>query len=239
MILTVIQPSYFPNLETLSRLLIADVAVWANSFLYTKHSTIHRTRIKTTNGVRWLTIPVTTKHRKYPAIVDVKIAPTQSWKAKHLKSLDLNYRNSPYYEYWEKDIQQLLMKDWIELDLLLYETTRFALECLRIKPRIIPGSQLAVVPTRSERVLTWLEQCNCNTYLVQKKDLELINHQMIEKQGARLLVHTFEHPIYHQLFDGFEKNLSALDLLFNEGGTAKSILASSIRKEDHVEFQTR
>ncbi len=45
-----------------------------------------------------------------------------------------------------------------------------------------------------------------------------------ESSGVRLDIQVFQHPIYRQVYEPFEPNLSALDLLLMEGPDALTIL---------------
>jgi hypothetical protein len=45
-----------------------------------------------------------------------------------------------------------------------------------------------------------------------------------EESGVRLEMQTFQHPVYRQVYEPFEPNLSALDLLLMQGPDALATL---------------
>ena len=92
-VLTVISPEYFPRISTLARVQAADVVIWADTFLFSKQTTMNRTRIKTVTGPEWLTVPV--MHQGKTRYHDVEIDPEHCWRHNHSRTLQVNYMNSP------------------------------------------------------------------------------------------------------------------------------------------------
>lgn len=224
--LTVIQPSYFPNIQTLCQVARADVVVWGDTFLYTKQNTINRTIIKSVTGAQWLTIPVLTKGKDRQSIRNVKIDPNHHWKNTHLKSLTVSYQNSPYYFFLADEIKKMIQQEWIDLDALLFQSTLFLCQKMRLKKEFIRSSTLPHVGDRSQRVLEWVKSCKCDTYLIHENDQQFIDRSIIEND-VQVEIFKFMHPHYHQLFETFFENTSGLDLLFNEGELSKSIISNS------------
>ena len=225
--MTVLQPGYFPSLGVLSRAAVSDVVVWADSFLYTKHATINRTRIKTAAGASWLTIPVLTKGAKNQAIREVVLDSRHHWRHTHLKSLEVSYQNSPYFYFFTEELQGLVHRESAKLNDLLLASTRFLFSKFRVNAKLIAGHQLPFIKDRSQRVVSWAKECGCDEYLVEKKDLAFIDSNVIFSAGVRIAEFEYSAPKYHQLFQGFIKNLSGLDLLFNEGEMSGLILRDS------------
>lgn len=222
--LTVIQPAYFPNIETLCQIAAADVVVWGDTFLYKKHDTINRTRIKTVSGPQWLSIPVLTKGKEQQLIGDVKIDPNHVWKNTHLKSLEVSYQNSPYYFFLADEIKNLINQEWIGLNELLFQSTFFLCRKMRLKTDFIHSTELPHIKNRSDRVVEWVKSCDCDSYLVRQEDEKYVDRSVIERE-LYIKILNLTHPRYHQLFGEFLQNTSGLDLLFNEGELSKSILA--------------
>ncbi|MBN1465653.1 WbqC family protein [candidate division KSB1 bacterium] len=225
--LTVVQPAYFPTIRTLSRISSADVVVWGETFVYKRNATIHRARIKTAAGAHWLTIPVLTKGRRGQLIRDVEIDPTHHWQRSHIKSLRVNYRNTPYYFFLAEEIAGLLRQKWRSLNDVALESTKFLCAKMGLPCRFVKSGDLPVVQDRSERVRQWLRSCGCETYVIEKDDEKYIDPRVIEKDGGRMLSLDFTHLNYHQSFGAFVADLSALDLLFNEGEMSESIVRTS------------
>jgi len=225
--MTVLQPGYFPSLGVLSRVAVSDVVIWADSFIYSKHATINRTRIKTASGASWLTIPVLTKGAKNQAIRKVAVDKQHHWRHTHLKSLDVSYQNSPYFYFFTEELERLVHADSVKLNDLLLASTRFLFNKLRLGAKLIASHQLPVVQERSQRVVSWVKECGCDEYVVEKKDLAFIDGNTIFSAGVKISEFEYSAAKYHQLFKGFITNLSGLDLLFNEGEMSGLILKNS------------
>ena len=67
-----------------------------DSAQYVKRHWHNRNRIKTANGVEWLTIPVVTKGRFEQPIDQVEIE--KPWAEKHWRTLELAYKRAPFFE---------------------------------------------------------------------------------------------------------------------------------------------
>nr|HRD17677.1 WbqC family protein [Candidatus Neomarinimicrobiota bacterium] len=53
--------------------------------------------------------------------------------------------------------------------------------------------------------------------------------ELFAKNDIKLKFQSFEHPVYRQMTNDFLPNMSVLDLLFNEGQRANSIIQGGIR----------
>lgn len=222
--LTVLHPAYFPNIKMLSRIASADVVVWGETFIYKKHSTMNRARIKSVSGPQWLTVPVLTTGKSQQLIHDVLVDSEHAWRHTHLKSLHVCYQNSPYYFFLADDVQEILNREWINLNALLWQSVLFLCKKTRIMREFVKSSDLLAVKNRSRRVVEWLKQCGCDSYVIVPDELPFIDTDYIEKNGYSIYQQNFLQPRYHQLFKGFVSDLSGLDLLFNEGEMSKSII---------------
>ena len=228
--LTVLQPSYFPNLAALSRVLLADVVVWADTFLFSKQGTINRTRIKTVSGPTWLTIPVLVRGKPKQRIRDVRIDPEHSWRHTHLKSLEVSYRNSPYYYFLALELEDIFNQSYEKLNPLLWNSFMFLSHKIRLSAECVHAHHLSKVRDRSQRVVAWLKETGCDTYLLAEEEKQFIDVTAIQQQGWTVQTFCFQHPRYHQMFQTFDPDLSALDVLFNEGELSRTILMNAVNK---------
>jgi len=226
--LTVIQPSYFPEISTLARINAADVVVWANTFIYKKHSVINRARIKTSAGAHWLTVPVISTGFHPATIANTAIDWAHFSRFSHLKALHVSYQNSPYYFFLQDELENILKKEFSFLQDYCALSTQFLCHKMGIKFNSINAQLLQNVDDRTCRVVKWLEETDCMEYLAEEKEAELIHIDEIEKRGFSVVLYRFNSPEYHQLYGKFIPNLSGLDLLFNEGEQSRSLLCKSV-----------
>ena len=65
-------------------------------------------KIKTPNGLIWLTIPVQVRGKYHQKIKDVVISDSR-WNCKHWKSIIHNYSKAKYFKYYEKQLEELYL----------------------------------------------------------------------------------------------------------------------------------
>jgi len=51
-----------------------------------------------------------------------------------------------------------------------------------------------------------------------------MNLQKYDSRGIQVIFQNFKHPVYPQLFDGFEPYMSVVDLIFNCGEKSLQVL---------------
>lgn len=116
MVFTVLLPTCFPSAKDIAKVCAADVVVWADSFVFQKGSSINRLRIKTVSGPTSLTIPVLTKGKGQQQTKNVLIDNQKAWQRTFWKNIQNNYKNSPYYFYFEKELACLYNTHWDKLN---------------------------------------------------------------------------------------------------------------------------
>jgi hypothetical protein len=101
MIVGVHQPNFLPWLGYFHKLLRCELFVLLDDVQFSRGKTFaNRVQIKTAQGPRWITVPVTDKG-ELPLIREIRIAPDASWKRKLLRTLELNYAKAHYTKtYW-------------------------------------------------------------------------------------------------------------------------------------------
>lgn len=203
--------------------------MWADTFIYKKHSAINRCQIKTVNGSMWLTIPVKTKGQFQQLVKDIEIDNKSIWSKAFIRSLEVNYQNSPYYYFLADEINNMLKQDWVKLNALLFESMSWILKKMRISCQFIKSGDLPIVRDRSHRVNSWLSYCGCSSYLIFPQEEKLIDIPFLNMQSVVVEKVYFTHPVYHQLYYNFIEFMSAIDLLFNEGEQSRQIIREAVK----------
>lgn len=202
--------------------------MYANTFIYKKHSTINRTKIKTAAGAHWLTVPVISSGPFLHKIANTPIDWSHFNCRSHIKALHLCYQNSPYYFFLADELEGILKREFRFLYDFCASSTQFLCQKMGIKVNSVDAKMLPNVEDRTSRVVSWLEETECIEYLAEEKEAAYIRTDEIERRGFSIILYKFEPPVYHQLYGKFINNLSGLDLLFNEGEQSKSLLSQSI-----------
>lgn len=96
-------PGISPDLSWVARALHADRHIIDDLHPFQRKSRIHRIKTRTATAHQWLTLPIATDDRNKP-VNQVRMAPDSRWAAHFLKALEYNYRNSPWYDFYEPEI---------------------------------------------------------------------------------------------------------------------------------------
>ncbi len=169
---------------------------------YQKQTYRNRTYIYGANGKLALNIPITHSHKNRQLYKDVKIVKDNHWQSQHWKSLQSAYRTSPYFEFYEDDLEPLFTKPYSYIMDFNFECIDKVFECLQLER------------SYQKTIGYKIEDPN-------SKDIRYLANVRKEKPIAL--------TPYTQVFQskcGFVNNLSILDLLFNEGTNALHYLES-------------
>ena len=158
---------------------------------YQKQTYRNRCTIYGANGRLNLTIPIQhTKAKQHQKDGEVKIMWEQDWQKQHWKSLESAYRSSPFFEFYEDELQEVFFqrpKGLMEYNLNL-------LQCL----------------------MEWLALDIDLEFADEYKPFNEEENQLIQAKKETVVA----LPPYTQVFEnkhGFLSNLSVLDLIFNHG----------------------
>ncbi|MGB0888392.1 MAG: WbqC family protein [Vicingaceae bacterium] len=163
---------------------------------YVKQTYRNRCQILSPNGIQNLTIPLV-KARQKKRTNKVKIAYDENWRKIHWKSLESAYRSSPYFEYYEDDFYPFYHEKEYEYLVDFNEA---------LQNKIIELLSLDVEITPSESYIENVATENDFRTLISPKNNSTLNFaKYIQVFGDR---------------NGFQPNLSIVDLLFNEGPNA-------------------
>jgi hypothetical protein len=116
----VILPIYlFPPIEYLQILQKADEVLICAGEYFKKQTYHNRFEIATANGKHRLTVPVegSKNHRN---LSTMQIHYKENWPQIHQKTIASAYKNSPYFDYFESDLKEILFSRYgtlIELSL--------------------------------------------------------------------------------------------------------------------------
>lgn len=195
-----LHPSYFPSIEQMVAVAQANKVVFEIFDNYQKQTYRNRTFIAHSNGKLLLNIPI--KHNKTgkrQKTKDVVVENDFPWQEQHWKSLQSAYRTSPFFEYYEDELEHLFTEP-VE-GLMAHNLKIFELLCELI------GIDIEVAETTSYETNPEITDLR---YLIDAKRKSSFIPEVYTQ------VHEANHP--------FLPNLSVLDLLFNEGPNALTYL---------------
>lgn len=230
----ILQPGYLPWLGFFEQIYRSDVFVIYDDVQYDKEGWRNRNRIKTANGILWLTVPVHVKLSEMPLIKDVKIDNKENWRKKHLNSIKMSYAKSPFLKDYLSFFEDTYSRHW---DYLIDIDMHFILNLmtfLGIKDKkIVFSSSLGIKGGRIERLIQICKKFNANKFYEGAAGRNYISEEDFLKHGIKVEYQDYKHPVYRQLYGNFVPYLSVIDLLFNHGKESLDILThKKIVEED-------
>ena len=225
MIIAIHQPNYLPYLGFFEKMKKSDIFVIYDDAQFEKGEFQHRNRIRIYHGWKWLTVPVETKHIPINEIkIKNEVATWKGvkWSDAHFKDILDNYKDTPYYSVYEKEIKKIYNKRYDKLIELNMELITFLMKAFDIDVDIVFSSELGFTSKSTERLVEIVEGLNGKVYLSGLKGRDYLDVPLFEKRGITVEFQDFKHPVYKQRYDMFEPNMSAIDALFNMGEMPKS-----------------
>ena len=191
---TLIHPTYFPNIEHFNHLLNSNSVCFEINDFYQKQTLRNRTTIYGSSGKLNLAIPVKYSYKNKEKLKDIKICNDTKWQKNHLKSIQISYRSSPYFEFFEDYFSEIFEKKEIFLVDISIKSIKLMFQILE-----------------SELDYSFTKEYKTEYY--STNDLRNISNRKREKTNNII-------ERYPQVFEnrhGHIQNLSMLDLIFNEG----------------------
>ena len=194
---------YFPCISYCQVMVKQPVCIIEQHEYFRKMSFRNRCIIVGSNGLINLTIPVVGGRNNKNIMKDVRISYSEDWSSQHWKGIVSSYAKSPYFDYYQSDIERIIkMRHSFLMDKNI-EIYNWLKKVLKLTNSFELSSEFSMI--LQDGIIDYRNKCLPNNYL--DTDIHL--------------------PKYFQIFEdklGFQKNLSVLDLLFCEGNNAKYLL---------------
>jgi hypothetical protein len=208
------QPNYLPYLGFFDKMRKSDIFVIYDDSQFNSRDFHHRNKIRTSEGWKWLTIPVV---EEKTSISNIKIKKINNWENKHFTAIRANYLKSKYFSEYSEAFEKIYSDKYEYLIDFNLRVIQFIKECFEIKTKIVYSSEFLLNSKSTEKLIDIVKACGGDTYLSGSGGHNYINESLFEQADIKLEFQEFEHPVYSQRYPGFVPNLSAIDFLFNEG----------------------
>jgi len=185
---------YLPPVEYFAKLNIyrANILIEKEEH-FPKQTYRNRANVYTPDGVLGLTVPVTKGSKNHTKVKDIKISYDFNWQRLHWLSLQACYRRSAYFEYYEDELTPFYEKKFDYLFDYNEQLLLFVLKAMKMK----------------------VDFKYTDSYEPNYPELADYRESINPKRET-----DFNQKPYFQVFEdrkGFIKNLSIVDLLFNQG----------------------
>ena len=227
MILTAHQPVYLPWLGLFHKISLAETFVYFDQVQYLPKDWMNRNKIRTKNGSIWLTVPVLRKGYRDLKTSEIEINNSINWQKKHLCSISLNYKKSPYFENYIPFFEDVYSRKWKFLGDLNEYMLKWFLDELGIKVNFLNSNDFKFQGKKSSLVLSMCKELDASTYIFGTLGKDYTDVEEFEKNNIGLIFQNYNHPKYSQLYREFISYMSVIDLLFNHGPKSLEIILSN------------
>jgi hypothetical protein len=227
--ISIVQSCYIPWKGFFDLIGRCDEYVIYDRMQFAKRHWHNRNRIKTTNGIEWMTIPVVTKGRFNQPIDEVMIE--KPWAEKHWRALELAYSHAPSFEvlspvvrsWYERADRERRLTDVNEL------FTREIAGLLGLRTRIVRDATYPADGAKTARLLAIAQAAGADRYLSGPTARAYLDEALLAAGGITTEWMSYEgYPEYQQLHGKFEHAVSVLDLLFNTGDEAPRFVRGQV-----------
>jgi len=213
----ILQSNYIPWKGYFDIIGAVDQFIIYDEVQFTKNDWRNRNRIKTKNGIQWITIPV--RQMKLSQRISETEISDKAWRKKNWQTLITNYGKAPnfhtyagQFENFYKTFEGSRLSD-INLTLI-----KMICEMLGIDTVISNSANFELVGNPTERLVNLCKQVHADVYFSGPAAKNYLCEDFFTQAGIKVEWMEYDHyPEYSQLYPPFEHRVSIVDLLFNEG----------------------
>lgn len=187
---------------------------------YTKRDWRNRNKIKTPNGLKWLTVPVEVKGKYFQKIKDTQVS-QPNWSDSHLGMLKQNYSKSPHYKEIMPFVEGLYAKasslsTISEINALFIKNI---CDFLGIQTKISFSWDYELIGENpTDRLVNVCVQANATDYYSGPAAQNYMDESAFTEKGINVHYYDYSgYAEYSQLHGEFEHGVTVLDVLFQTG----------------------
>ena len=220
----ILQPSYIPWRGFFHQIIKADLFIFYDDVQYDKHGWRNRNRIKTSQGLQWLTIPVHTKGSVLESIPinRMKVNWNKPWNLHHWRAIQFAYGKSPYFHVFKDFFMEMYSRKPVLLADFTIQTTIEMSRMIGItQTNFMRSSELDDIKgEKTDRLISILKKVGANHYISGPSAKNYLEPEKFYQSGIQLEYIDYDYPNYEQLYPPYEPQVSIIDLLFMTGHNA-------------------
>lgn len=225
----IVQSCYIPWKGFFDIVGSVDLFVIYDDVQYTKRHWHNRNKIKTADGLKWLTIPVETKGKYLQNIDETRIS--DSWADKHMLSIRHAYAKALHFDSIATWLEPLYAKAG-ELELLSEVNALFMraiADRLGFATEFVWSSDLSAGGQKTDRLLSICQELGADCYLSGPAAETYFEGEKFQTAGVAYRWMDYGgYPEYPQQHGDFEHGVSVIDLLMNVGDEARKFMKAPI-----------
>ena len=212
----VIQSNYLPWRGYFEFIAQVDLFVFYDDVEFSKGSWRNRNKLKTKEGVKWMTVPV---HRDGSdnTVLQTRINDDTDWRKKHLDLFTENYRRAGFFDEAFELLQNLLAARDATISALNTRTIGQLCDYLGIATPLAYDSEHEPEGKGTARLIDLLMKLGATTYLSGPSGRNYLDEGEFRRRGIALEYKTYDLAPYPQLWGEFVSEVSIVDLIANCG----------------------
>jgi len=222
--ISIMQPGYLPWLGFFELICNCELFVLLDDVQYTKKDWRSRNRIRTKDGWRWLSVPVSTKGKRNQLISEALINPSVDWRKNHLKTIEINYHKARFFSSYFHFFERLYLTDWKYILDLDVEIINWLTGVLNIKTPIIKSSSLNTPGHKDDKIINICKALGATELYDSKAARGILNLAKFVDEKIGVKFQDYQHPVYKQVYEPFIPYMSVIDLIFQHGPKSLHIL---------------
>jgi hypothetical protein len=221
----IVQSNYIPWKGYFDLIRNVDEFILFDDVQYTRRDWRNRNKIKTAQGMQWLTIPVEVKG-KFLQKINETVVSDPNWNTTHLNAIRQNYARAPHFANYKTWLEGLYLGCTEKY--LSHINHRFMVEIckeLGITTPITWSSDYDIVEGKNQRLIHLCQQAGASVYISGPAARDYMDLTQWHEAGIEVLFANYDDYIeYHQLYPPFNHFVTVLDLILNEGKAAPQFL---------------
>jgi hypothetical protein len=221
----ILQSNYIPWKGYFDMIAAVDEFILYDDMQFTRRDWRNRNKIKTPQGLQWLTVPVKAKGKYLQTIRETELD-GNDWALIHWKTLCQNYRRASHFDRVSEQLEPIFLhREYTHLSQLNRALIEWACNQMEIATKISNSWDYLLTEGKTERLASLCLQVGGTEYISGPAAKAYIDESIFSKHGLKISWFDYSgYPEYPQLWGDFEHGVTILDLLFNCGKNAKQYL---------------
>ncbi len=235
----ILQPQFFPWRGVFEQIQLADEFVHFDDVQFPQgRSFVSRVQIKSTTGIKWLTVPV--KRSGLVPINRVPLDDSQPWRAKHLRALAAAYAKAPHVDAMIDLVSEIYASSYPSIADLNVSAIQKVSAYLGLDRTFTRSSSTPYDARSSAHLVALCSARQAQRYVSGHGALKYLDEPLFAQHGIDVAIMEYRCTPYPQLYGDFDPYVSILDLIANVGPAAGTYLDSSaVRWADAIQKQAQ
>lgn len=228
----IVQSNYIPWKGYFDLIARSDEFILYDDAQFTRRDWRNRNRIKTAQGLQWLSIPVESKGKYTARICDMTVA-EPGWNRAHWSRIAHAYAKAPYFPELKDALEDAYARATsVWLSEINHHFLTVICGLLSITTPLTNSSRYELTGDPTDKLLGMCLQAGATTYLSGPAARDYLDTTRFESRGLQVEWMDYSgYPEYPQLYPPFEHGVSVLDLLFSVGLQARQHLSVPLNQD--------